>query len=403
MSDFKLKLEQFKKGSIIFVEGSKNIENFYIIKSGKVRITRNVEIIDDPSKSLLKEGDYFGVVSCIGKRPRLETIVALTDVVLISVKYDQFEELIRRNNTVALKILKLYSQRLREFDDAIARLSLKKPIPHSPESIFNIGLYYYNNNSYKEARYAFTKFTKYCPSSPLVLKAQQYLTEINNILKDVKEYVQETPIIRKYFDRSILFCEYEPGDEVFVIQDGKVKITRVIGNNEVLLAVLNPGDILGEMALIENKPRSATAIAFGDTTTLVINRQNFMVMVQNNPQIVVKILYLLSERIWTAYKQLENIMISDPYGRLLDILFINIEKKRVEVLPRKPFQFDFGPEELFSMAGLDKNKDYQILKRLLEEPYIKIEDGKIVFTDIDVLAKTVEGYRKKISKEIQSK
>lgn len=399
MSEFKLKLEKFNKGSMIYVEGSKNVDNFYIIKSGKVKITRNIEITDDQSQIYLKEGDYFGVVSCMSKRPRLESVTALSDVLLISVRYEQFEELIRRNNTVALKILKLYSQRLRTFDDAIARITLKKPVTSDPEALFNIGLYYYNQGELKQARYAFTKFTKYCPKSVNIEKAYQYLNELNEKLKDLKEYIQETPLLRHYFDKSILFCEHEPGEDVFIIQEGKIKITKIVGDQEVLLAVLNPGDILGEMALIENRPRSATAIAFGDTKTLVINKQNFMIMVQNKPQIVMKIIYLLSERIWIAYRQLENTAIPDPFGRLVDILLIQLEKKRVEIAPRKSYQFDFGPDELLRMAGLEKDRGYEHLRKLLEDSNFKLEDGKIVVVDTDVLVKQVESYRKKIKQE----
>ncbi len=399
MNEFKLKLEKFRKGAMIYVEGSKNIDNFYIIKSGKVKITRNIEITDDQSQIYLKEGDYFGVISCMSKRPRLETVTALTDVILISVRYDQFEELIRRNNTVALKILKLYSKRLRTFDDAIARITLKKPVTSNLEALYNIGLYYYNQQEYKQARYAFTKFTKYCSNSSNISKAYQYLEEINKKLKGIKEYIQLTPLVRHYYDKSILFCEHEHGEDVFIIQDGKVKITKIVGDKEVLLAVLNPGDILGEMALIEDRPRSATAIAFGDVKTLVINKQNFMIMVQNKPQIVMKIIFLLSERIWIAYRQLENTAIPDPYGRLVDILLIQIEKKRVEIAPHKSYQFDFGPDELMTMAGLEKDKGYPLVRQLLDDPTFRLEGGKIVVVDTNGLYKMVESYRKKIKRE----
>ncbi len=399
MSEFKLKLEKFKKGAIIYVEGSKNVDNFYILKSGQVKISRNIEITDDPSQIYLKEGDYFGVISCMGKRPRLETATAMTNLLLISVQYEQFEELIRRNNKVALKIIKLYSKRLRIFDDAITRITLKKPVPSDPEELFNIGLYYNKKQEFKQARYAFTKFTKYCPNSPNTPTAYKYLEELNQKLEDVKEYIQDTPLLRNYFDKSILFCEHEPGDDVFIIQEGKIKITKVVGDNEVLLAVLNPGDILGEMALIENRPRSATAIAFGDAKTLVINKQNFMVMVQNRPQIVMKIIYLLSERIWVAYRQIENTAIPDKFGRLADILLTQIEKKRAEIGQRKPYQFDFGIDELLTMAGMDKESGYEYARKLLEDPNFKLEDGKIVVVDTAGLYNMVESFRKKINKE----
>ncbi|MBN1897982.1 MAG: Crp/Fnr family transcriptional regulator [Spirochaetes bacterium] len=399
MVEFKLKLVKFTRDAMIYVEGSKNSGNFYIIKSGKVKITRNLEVVDDPSLNMLKEGDYFGVVACMSKRPRLETATALTDTTLISVQYEQFEELIRKNNSVALKILKLYSQKLRSFDNAITRISLKKPISSNPEALFDIGVHFYNEQEYKQARYAFTQYTKFCPNSGNSPKAFEYLEKLKTKLPQAQYFTQQTPLVRKYFDQSILFCEHEPGDDVFIIQQGKIKIIKISGENEILLAVLNPGDILGEMSLIENQPRSATAVAFGDVVTLVINKQNFMIMVKNQPQIVMKIINLLSERIWIAYRQLENTAIPDPFGRAADILLIQLEKMRIECAPRKAYRFDFGTDELVDMLGLDKEKGLEAVRKLLENSNFKVQEGKVMVMDTDTLFKMVEGYRKKIRQD----
>jgi len=398
MANLKLKVFKANKDAIIYVEGSPNSNNFLIIKNGKAKIIREIEVVDNPNENILKSGDYFGVVSCMSRRPRLETVRALEETYLISVEYDQFLELIRQNKTVALKILKLYSKKLRYFDDAITRLSLKKPISSNPENLFIIGNYYYNHVEYREARYAFEKFLQYCPNSPNVPKAQELLNEIKPQVGDTPDYTQLTPLIRQYENKAILFCENEPGDNVFVIQEGKIKVTKIVGDQEVLLAVLNPGDIVGEMALIENKPRSATAIAMGKTKVLAINKDNFQVMVENQPQMTLKIIQLLSERIWVAYRQLENLAIPDEYGRILDLLLIQIQKKRIPIEPRKSFEFDLTADEIISMAGFDKNKGAQLIGRLLEDNNFKMENGRIVVVDIDVLEKHVEMYRKKIKK-----
>ncbi len=132
---------------------------------------------------------------------------------------------------------------------------------------------------------------------------------------------------RVYKDNTMIFSEYEPGNELFIIQAGKVKITKIV-DEEVLLAVLKPGDIFGEMALLDNKPRSASAISFGDVTLLAINKQNFETMVQQQPQLATRLIQLLSERIWTAYRQLENLMIKSEIGRIYDTLLIQVEKQK---------------------------------------------------------------------------
>ena len=59
----------------------------------------------------------------------------------------------------------------------------------------------------------------------------------------------------------MIFSECQAGADMFIIQDGAVRITKVVDGQEVILAVLNKGDMFGEMSLLENKPRSASAIA----------------------------------------------------------------------------------------------------------------------------------------------
>ncbi len=400
MPELKLKVFRANKDAFVYVEGSETAHNFYIIKQGKAKIIREIEVTSNPEENLLSDGDYFGVVSCMGKRPRLEAVRTNVDSLLISIEHDQFVELIKKNRTVALKILKLYSKKLRTFDDAITRVSLKKPISSNPENLYDIGVYYYNGKMFEQAKYALERFNKACPHSVNIQKAYQFLNEIKPQLPDYKEYEQVTALVRKYIDKKILFCENEPGGDVFIIQEGKIKITKIVGDQEILLAVLNPGDIVGEMALIENKPRSANAIAFGELKVLAINQTNFQEMVGNQPQITLKIIQLLSERIWVAYRQLENLAIPDEYGRILDLLLIQIQKKRVVIKPRTSFEFEFGDDELLNMAGFDKEKGYVHISKLLEDPSIKLADGRIIVEDIDKLYNQVEVFRKKIKKDL---
>jgi CRP-like cAMP-binding protein len=74
---------------------------------------------------------------------------------------------------------------------------------------------------------------------------------------------------------EVIFCEYEPGDSFYLIQSGQVKISKVVLENEKMLDILQPGDGFGEMAIIENAPRSATATAVDDVKVLVFKKENF--------------------------------------------------------------------------------------------------------------------------------
>jgi CRP/FNR family transcriptional regulator len=95
---------------------------------------------------------------------RLDTAVALENVSLISVEKDMFGLLIQKNPAVAMKIIRFFSRKLRQFDSAITNLSLKTSGEEDPEHLFNIGEYYLKKRIFNHAIYAYQKYIQRCPS-----------------------------------------------------------------------------------------------------------------------------------------------------------------------------------------------------------------------------------------------
>jgi CRP/FNR family transcriptional regulator len=251
--------------------------------------------------------------------------------------------------------------------------------------------------SFNHAAYAYQRYLQYRPEGSSRDKAIQRLQSLKAPLKATTPG-QQVGMNRRYRDNTMIFSEYEPGDELFIIQQGKVKITKIV-NEEVLLAVLKQGDIFGEMAILDNKPRSASAITFGDVEVLAINKSNFESMVQAQPQLATRLIQLLSERIWTAYRQLENLMIRDSLGRIYDTLLIQIEKHKIRIYPKQVHNFEFGTRELINMVGLPPEKGDMYIVQLLEDKHFLLEAGKLICTDLQELEKTVLFYRKKSAME----
>jgi len=163
----------------------------------------------------------------------------------------------------------------------------------------------------------------------------------------------------------------------------------------VLLAVLKAGDMFGEMALLENKPRSASAIGLEGSQLLAVNRQNFNQMVSTQPQLIARLTTTLADRIWLLYKQLANTQITDPVGRMYDMLVIQLEKLKIPFQAAKSYAFDFGPTELANMCGLPKESSNRIVTDFLHEPIIKLVDDRITVSDMIELSKQ-SAYRKKM-------
>jgi CRP-like cAMP-binding protein len=199
---------------------------------------------------------------------------------------------------------------------------------------------------------------------------------------------------RTYLKDWIIFCEGEPGDELFIIQKGSVKIIKINDNDEILLAVLKIGDIFGEMALLESKPRAAGAVAYEDCQLMAVNRANFQQMIKTQPQLIARLTTLLSERIWLIYRQLANTQLRDPLGRMFDMLQIQIDKKKVDILTFTNYSFDFGLKELINMVGLSEGEGLLVGKKLMENKTFQIINDKLFIKDVREISRQNEYYKK---------
>ncbi len=105
---------------------------------------------------------------------------------------------------------------------------------------------------------------------------------------------------REYRAGDVLFMEGETGEEMFVIQSGSVQVSKRIGDEERPLATLGRGELLGEMAILNHKPRTASAVVLEDTTCLVIDGKTLETMIQKNPEIAMRLVKTLAKRLEAA-------------------------------------------------------------------------------------------------------
>jgi CRP-like cAMP-binding protein len=354
-----------------------------------------VEVVAEEGGNILGPGDFFGVVSTMSSHSHIETAMAMTDVVLISVLKDQYGELIQKNTPVAMKIILQFSKRLRFLDEALSRLTLKNTAEADPSHLFKVGEYYIRQSLYNQAFYSYAKYIKHCPVGENVNLAKERMSKIAIYVKGVKLNFGPEEFTRVYPKNSMVFAEGEPGNELFIIQRGSVTIAKIMDENEVLLAVLKPGDIFGEMALLEAKPRVASAVAYEECQLMAVSRANFERMIQTQPQLIARLTSLLADRIWFIYKQLANTLISDPLGRMYDALHIQLEKNRIPLdSPQTPYTFDFGPRELANMVGLSLKEANLMLRKMLENKKIMINNEKIFTSSVGEILKQSEFYRK---------
>ena len=388
-----LSLVNFKKGSYVIVEGKQKADYFYILRNGTVRVSKQVEVVEEEGGNILGPGDFFGVISTMSSHSHIETAQALTDVTLISVHRDQYHLLIERNAPVAMKIIQQFSRKTRYLDEALTRLTLKDTASdEDPSHLFKVAEYYARQSQYNQAYYAYAQYIRYCPYGDHISLAKERMAKIRPYAQAVYLNANVEEFNRTYPKDTMIFSEAQPGHELYILQKGSVKITKIVSDNEVLIAMLEPGAIFGEMALLEDKPRSASAIAYEDATLLAVNKANFKRMVATQPQMITRLTQILSERLWFLYKQLGNTQITDPVGKLYDRLLIELEKLRIPI-GTNSYTFNFGPKELINLVGLPSSDGNPAVRKLFENSKLKIVDNRIHVSDIEEIDKQTKFYR----------
>jgi len=126
---------------------------------------------------------------------------------------------------------------------------------------------------------------------------------------------------RSYPKNSVILFEDDPGDALYVVAKGQVKVV-LIGEDgrEVILSVLGEGEFFGEMALIDDEPRSAHVIAMEDSALIVLRREDFQSIVIHAPGIALALLKELSRRLRRVDEKVGSLVLLDVHGRVAQLL-----------------------------------------------------------------------------------
>src|SRR3990170_3047739 len=131
---------------------------------------------------------------------------------------------------------------------------------------------------------------------------------------------------REFSKGTVLFREGEPGKEMYVVQHGKVHISKHAGGVEKILSSLGQGEFFGEMSILNNAPRSASATCAEDSKLLVIDPKTFEAMIRGNAEIALRMIKKLADRLQEADHQIENLLMRDAGSRVVHRLLVQAEK-----------------------------------------------------------------------------
>lgn len=369
----KVETKFYQKDSFIYLDGKFNLKEFYIVKKGNILLKRKNDL-NEIIEETRGEGYIFGIIQSLTGISDNETALALTDCEILVIPKEKLEQLYVEHRKIILKILSEYSEILRNLDKELVKIDFFTEDTFDREAkVFDIAKRYVLENQKEKGAHLLKSFLN-------EVKGHRELeNKILNALKNLPnvEFFESNEIIteRRFRANTVIFTEFEFGNNFFIIKKGKVKITKLKHNKEMLLAILSDGDIFGEMSILNDKPRNATAFTIEDSEIMIIDKKGIDNL---PPPLFVKILYFLTKRIWFVQQQIICNKISALIARVY--YFLTAKMKLVVPNIKKDdeisFTFNFSLKELYEMLDITPDKEEK-LKDFLTDKNIEFDKNSI--------------------------
>jgi CRP-like cAMP-binding protein len=182
---------------------------------------------------------------------------------------------------------------------------------------------------------------------------------------------------RSYPRNSVILFEDDPGDALYVIAQGQVKVV-LIGEDgrEVILSVMGEGEFFGEMALIDDEPRSAHVIAMEDSALLVIRREDFQDLLKQTPGIGLVLLRELSRRLRRVDEKVGSLVLLDVNGRVAQLLLELADEAGSDRITRR-----LTHHTIAQMIGSSRETVSRTMRELVDKGSITVSRREIQIRD----------------------
>jgi len=185
--------------------------------------------------------------------------------------------------------------------------------------------------------------------------------------------------VRRYSKDDVVFHADESGDIFCLIKEGQVKVTMISPEGkEIILSLLGPGEFFGEMALLDNEPRSATVIATEALDVVTIWRSDFLQILQENFSITKKVFAELSRRLRNASNRIESLATMDVYGRLARF-FLDLAREQGKTLDNGYVAVTRPTHQaIANMIGTSRETVSRLIHDLMRQNLL-LSEGKTIY------------------------
>ena len=404
------KAMQYSKGSIIYFEGDMD-DRIFILQQGSVLLTSKDIETGKPVAESVKNGEFFGVKSAFGHFSREETATVLVPTVAVCMTVQEFELLFSNNKQLIMKMLRVFSNQLRQIHKKTESV-LHNIAEDQQTGMLAVAKSFYDDEQYRSACDIYLKFLIRYPNTTRKAEVSKLYAESK--LRSEKQIMRNRGIdpsesidvsnsslklfslpaferfAKEYEPNQIIISEYEPGDSFYLIQSGSVQLVKCVNGTKKHLDILKPGEFFGEMAILDNSPRSATCMAIGKVKCLEFNKENFELLITGNPQMALLLLKLFCKRIYDQKRRFRILCIKYTHARVADVFCMlaemNSQGKELEKQQRINATF----ADISHWAGLSPEVTRDEINRFVEQRKIEAYDNYFIVNNILDLKRTYE-------------
>lgn len=203
----------------------------------------------------------------------------------------------------------------------------------------------------------------------------------------VHHLVQEMQTV-KYPRGTTIFEEGEPGDRLFIITSGKVKLARhAADGRENLLTVMGPSDMFGELSIFDPGPRTSSAICVTQVSAATMDSKMLRAWVGNHPEIAQQLLRVLARRLRRTNSALADLIFTDVPGRVAKTLLQLANRFGSQEGAALRVNHDLTQEEIAQLVGASRETVNKALATFAHRGWIRLEGKSVLILNTEALAK----------------
>lgn len=203
--------------------------------------------------------------------------------------------------------------------------------------------------------------------------------------------LQEIVLLRPYRKGMFIFMESEPGDALYFVQKGRIKLTKTLADGrEHILHFVGEGQIFAEVLLFDDGPYPATAEVTSDSIVGIIRNKDLDGFLRTHPETTLKILKVMSRRLRKAQMQIRDLALKDTFGRLMSTLVKLANEYGTETDDGLLIELSLSQQELANMIGASRETVSRSLNDLKKQNVIEFDRQSILVKNLDKLKMWME-------------